>query len=98
MSNNPFNGLTDDQAERLACLAEEGCEVGQSVTKILRHGLYSHHPDFPMTTNKDLLEKELGDLLAVQEMMVEAGDLDVLAIRRHADQKRKNLPNWLHHN
>ena len=98
MSNNPFNSLTDAQSERLACLAEEGCEVGQAVTKILRHGRDSYHPEFPLTSNKELLEKELGDLLAFQEMMVAAVDMDVLAIRRHADQKRKNLPNWLHHN
>lgn len=96
--SKPFSQLTPQEVERLACVAEEAAEVGQVVGKILRHGFHSHHPDFPMTTNRELLEKELGDLLAVQEMLIRSGDLDVLAIRKHADQKHRNLPNWLHHN
>lgn len=94
----PFNGLTPAEAERLACASEESGEVGQAIGKILRHGYESHHPDFPLTSNREMLEKELGDVVAVMEMMVEAGDLNTLAIRRHADAKRKNLPNFLHHN
>lgn len=93
-----FNQLTPSEAELLACASEEAAEVGQAIGKILRHGYESYHPDFPLTSNRESLEKELGDLLAIQEMMVEAGSLNVLAIRRHADAKRKNVRNFLHHN
>lgn len=96
--SKPFNELSPAQAELLACLSEEASEVGQAVGKILRHGYASVHPDFPMTYNREYLEKELGDLLAIQELLVQAGELNVLRIRKHADQKLKNLPNWLHHN
>lgn len=98
MNFKPFNQLSPAQAELLACVGEESGEISQVVGKILRHGYESHHPDFPLTTNRELLQKELGDLLAIQERLVQAGELDVLAIRRHADAKHKNLPNWLHHN
>ena len=98
IKSRPFSNLTPAQAELLACLSEEASEVGQAVGKILRHGYESSHPDFPMTYNREYLEKELGDLLAIQERLVQAGELNVLRIRRHADQKLKNLPNWLHHN
>ena len=95
----PFNKLSPAQAELLACLTEEAGEVGQAVGKILRHGYESHHPDFPMTSNRESLEKELGDVLAVQELLVHASQLNVLNNRRHADRKKKNLlQNWLHHN
>lgn len=60
-----FNGLTTAQAERLAMLAEECGEVIQAVSKILRHGYNSAHPDRPFITNHELLANELTDLSAV---------------------------------
>lgn len=65
MSNEHFNRLTPAQAERLAMLAEECGEVIQIIGKILRHGYDSHHPNDPRTTNRELLGRELTDLLAV---------------------------------
>ena len=64
-----FNQLTPAEAERLAMLAEECGEVIQVVGKILRHGYDSHHPDNPKVTNRQLLGRELTDLLAVAAMM-----------------------------
>ena len=60
-----FNGLTPAQAERLAMLAEECGEVIQIVGKILRHGYANYHPDKPHVSNRELLGRELTDLLAV---------------------------------
>jgi len=60
-----FNGLTPAQAERLAMLAEECGEVIQIIGKILRHGYDSYHPQDRTATNRQLLGRELTDLLAV---------------------------------
>ena len=60
-----FNQLTPAEAERLAMLAEECGEVIQVIGKILRHGYDSYHPNDPATTNRQLLGRELTDLLAV---------------------------------
>jgi len=62
---NHFNRLTPAEAERLAMLAEECGEVIQVIGKILRHGYDSYHPADPSTTNRQLLGRELTDLLAV---------------------------------
>lgn len=58
-----FNQLTPAQAERLAILAEECGEVVQIIGKILRHGLYSHHP-VTGEVNIDALLREIIDVKA----------------------------------
>lgn len=58
----------------LACLTEEGCEVGQAGMKALRFGLIDKKPGFP-ETNLDRLAAELNDLRAVERMLIDAGIL-----------------------
>lgn len=87
-----FNRLTPAELERLAYLAEEMCEAGQIIGKILRHGYDSFDPTDPMnrvvgvegqgigrtldvTTNRQLLARELGDVQRGLNMMLAAGDL-----------------------
>lgn len=69
MNNWHFNQLTPAEAERLAMLAEEAGEIVQVVGKILRHGYENYHPDNPYKANRDLLAKEVTDILAVIELM-----------------------------
>lgn len=69
-----FNNLTPAEAERVAMLLEEAGEIVQACGKILRHGFESYHPDDPRTTNRMLLSREIGDILAVIDLM--DGDLD----------------------
>lgn len=64
------NGLTDAQEERLFMLAEELCEAGQAIGKTLRHGYDSTHPEGG-ETNREWLERELGDVAAVIKKLVE---------------------------
>ena len=92
-----FNRLTPAQAERLALLAEECGEVIQMVGKVLRHGYASHHPNDPISSNRMLLGDEVGHVLAVVEMMCEAGDIAKGAVGFAATQKRERVGRWLHH-
>ena len=68
-----FNKLTPAEAERLAMLAEECGEVIQVIGKILRHGYDSFHPADHSVTNRDLLGRELTDLLAVAASLCRDG-------------------------
>ena len=64
-----FNGLTPAEAERLAMMAEECCEVVQACMKIFRHGYESHHPNDPLTSNRVILTEEFADVEAVAVLM-----------------------------
>ena len=91
-----FNGLTPAEAERLAILAEECAEVIQVVGKILRHGYHSTHPDGGLT-NMELLEKELGDVLAAERLMIREGDVSEANIARAKTDKALRIGRYMHH-
>jgi len=91
-----FNGLSNAEAERLAVLMEELGEAQQAIGKILRHGFDTSYDD-GHPTNREDLEKELGDVQNAQRMMVEAGDLDPAAIQLRAKAKAMTIGQYLHH-
>jgi len=91
------NGLSAAETERLALLGEECAEIGKAIGKILRHGAESRNPDVAGSpTNRADLEREIGDLLWVIDLMAHCGDFSTLRARadsgRHARKVR-----YLHH-
>ena len=98
MSDTRFhNGLNKSETERLALLGEECAEIGQKIGKILRHGYQSRNPDVTNgPTNREDLEREIGDLLWAIDLMAHCGDVSLLRARadagRHARKTR-----YLHH-
>jgi hypothetical protein len=93
-----FNGLTPAEAERLAILIEECAEVQQIACKILRHGYESHNPTIPNSeTNREALERELGDLGHAASRMEAAADINPLKIRARAQSKPERIKPYLHH-
>jgi NTP pyrophosphatase (non-canonical NTP hydrolase) len=85
--------LTDAEIERLALLGEECGEVQHMIGKVLRHGYENSHKDYNYVKNRDLLRKEVLDLLAAIRLMfnvdLEAStDKEMNAI---IDQKNKHL-------
>lgn len=94
-----FNGLSDSELERLDILIEEAAEVIQIASKIKRHGYESRNPLVSESlTNREYLEKELGDLKCAKDLMIRAGDLNAVEIDGHAANKRHSIGKWLHHN
>lgn len=91
-----FNKLTPAEAERLALLLEELGEAQQAIGKILRHGYESCHPDGG-PTNRESLERELGDVYHAMIRMWSVGDLDGNAVTQHADNKARTIGRYLHH-
>jgi len=101
MNNVHFNKLTPAEAERLALLMEECAEVQQIIGKILRHGYESCHPfdrKKDPTTNKENLEKELGDVSAALALLIQAGDVTIRNVTKFRADKLKRVGKYLHHN
>lgn len=93
------NKLLPAQAEMLAVLAEECAEVQQVVMKILRRGYDSYNPfDESKTTNYDLLNKEVGDLVWVIKKLADNCGLNIKAVKESAKSKENRAEKYLHHN
>jgi hypothetical protein len=91
--------LSPAEHERLSMLLEELGEAQQIIGKILRHGYESVDPtrrDAP--TNRRMLQKEIGDVRAVLEMMFAADDIDRSAVADRIRPKLQQLQRYGHHN
>jgi NTP pyrophosphatase (non-canonical NTP hydrolase) len=92
-NENEIPGLSKAEYERLAILMEEMGEAIQIIGKVLRHGYEGHHPNAPHTTNRALLELELGDVRAAIILMLRADDLSEAKMEAHARHKYEKLIN-----
>jgi len=98
MKEENKNDLSNSETERLALLAEEMGEVIQIIGKILRHGYESYNPlvdDAP--TNRQELEKELGDVELIIYMLAEARDINRNVVDSRRIFKAEAIKRWLHH-
>ena len=95
---HPANGLSVSEAERLALLLEEAGEVVQAIGKVLRHGYESWNPNDPRrTSNRESLERELGDMAAAIQLMTGRRDLNAAFIKQCQVDKLKKVGQYLHH-
>ena len=78
----------------LQILQEECAEVIQATSKVFRFVYRSSHPDTPHKSNTDHLEEELGDVLAMIDLlsMHKVIDLNNLLVYKHA--KIEKLRTW----
>jgi hypothetical protein len=83
--------------ERLVILNEECSEVQHIISKILRHGMDSFHPDSPEITNTFLLQEELGDLLYAIGMVI-SKDLDESLVFTYTVNRPMDIAKYLHFN
>ncbi len=94
-----FSNLTDAAIERMSVLTEECGESVQIAGKVVRHGWLSYHPeDVNKTVNRQLLEKELGDVLFAMRLLGSAGDISLMEVERHSREKAQRIGAYLHHN
>ncbi len=91
-----FNKLTPAEVERLALLAEEMGEAIQAIGKILRHGFALHHPDGG-PTNREMLERECGDVLCLIDFLCIAGDMKHDRVISGRYRKAVTMQPYLHH-
>lgn len=93
-----FNSLSPAEHERLALLLEEMGEATQAIGKILRHGYKSFSPfDKTETTNRSMLEKEIGDVMAALDLLYAAKDLFASNTEEARRKKHISVRRYLHH-
>lgn len=84
----------DNQIKEILCITQEECaEVSQSVSKIFRFGWDSVHPKTGVN-NKEHLEEEIGDLLAMVDIMVEKCIISDSKLNEARKAKREKLKEW----
>lgn len=84
----------------LPIVVEECAEVIQVIQKINRFGIDGYSPTTPITTNKDHLIEEVGDLLYVIGYMIERGYLGEDAeerLEKAFKAKETKLRKWSPH-
>jgi hypothetical protein len=98
VATNHFNRLTEAEQERLAILIEEAGEIVQSGCKILRHGYESTNPvTGAEETNREALQREIGDLGHAVRRMIDEADLDSVIIEERTLSKPERIRPYLHH-
>ena len=74
-------------------LQEECAEVIQAVSKIRRFGM-DNHKFGEVQTNLEHLEEELGDVLAMVDIMLEQGIVNIAKLNEAKANKKFKLKKW----
>lgn len=85
--------MDDRTREILLILQEECAEVTQAISKCFRFGIDNFKPDKPKT-NLEHLEVELGDLLAMIDLLEQFGVIDRTNIEKAKHGKFEKLKQW----
>lgn len=85
--------MNDQIREIMSILQEENAEVIQAISKCFRFGLNNRKPGKPLT-NKEHLEVELGDVLAMIELLQNLGIISEKALEESKEKKFEKLKKW----
>jgi len=83
----------DKEREILSITQEECAEVIQAISKCFRFGLDQVKPGKPKT-NRQHLEEEIGDLLAMVEILVDKNMVSGESIEKAMEAKIEKLKKW----
>lgn len=73
--------------------AEEAAEVIVAISKISRFGIDNYKPGKPLT-NRQHLEEEVGDLLAMIDLMRDFNVIDMNSVNKAKIAKIEKLKQW----
>jgi NTP pyrophosphatase (non-canonical NTP hydrolase) len=85
--------MNPQEKEVMDILQEECAEVIQAVSKISRFGIDNYKPGKPKT-NREHLEEELGDMLAMIDILHEMDIVSYVNIERAQAAKIEKLKKW----
>jgi NTP pyrophosphatase (non-canonical NTP hydrolase) len=85
--------MNNKSQEIMSILQEECSEVIQAVSKINRFGIDNYKPGKPKT-NREHLEEELGDLLAMIELLESGGVVSRVKLEVAKNAKFEKLKKW----
>lgn len=80
----------------LVLASEECAEVIEAAAKAQRHGLLGSHPNGG-PHNIDRVARELGQVAAVVEMMIQLGIIDRVEYEAGIEEKWEKVGDYLHH-
>ena len=83
--------MRESEKQILLICQEECAEVTQAISKVFRFGYDS---EYNGRTNQQRLTEEIGDLLAMIDLMFEAGIIDESSTNMAAIQKKIKLKKW----
>lgn len=84
----------DPKTKEILDITQEECaEVVVAVSKISRFGLDNYKPGKPKT-NREHLEEEVGDLLAMVDLMIEHKIIDINSVDVARAAKKDKLKQW----
>jgi NTP pyrophosphatase (non-canonical NTP hydrolase) len=85
--------MNSKEKEVMDILQEECAEVIQAVSKISRFGIDNYKPGKPKT-NREHLEEELGDMLAMIDIMLEKSVISLEHLEIAKKAKIEKLKQW----
>lgn len=85
--------MNDKEHEVMNILSEECAEVVVAVSKCHRFGMDNYKPGKPKT-NREHLEEEIGDLLAMVDIMLEKGLVTIEHLEAAKIAKIEKLKKW----
>lgn len=85
--------MNDKTQETLDILQEECAEVIVEVSKCRRFGMDSLHYKTGVQ-HSAMLETEIGDVLAMVDILIEQGIIDAQALEVAKQNKRRKLEQW----
>ena len=85
--------MKEQEREVMNILSEECAEVIQAISKCHRFGLDNYKPGKPKT-NREHLEEELGDLLAMVDILLEMGVIKKSNLQQAEIAKVEKLKKW----
>jgi len=85
--------MNSKEIEVMNILQEECAEVIQAVSKVNRFGLDNFKPGKPKT-NREHLEEELGDMLAMIDIMLEKNVISLEHLEAAKTAKIEKLKQW----
>ena len=83
--------MKENEKEILLICQEECAEVTQAISKVFRFGYDSVYND---RSNHQRLTEEVGDLLAMIDLMIESGIIDESSVQLASTQKKIKLKQW----
>ncbi len=85
--------ISNKEHEIMSILQEESAEIIQAVSKVFRFGYASKHPDKGQT-NREHLAEEIGDMLAMVQLVIENKIVDWEAVETAKNNKFEKLQRW----
>jgi NTP pyrophosphatase (non-canonical NTP hydrolase) len=86
--------MNESQIQEIMNILQEECaEVIQAVSKINRFGIDNFKPGKPKT-NRDHLEDELGDVIAMIDLLIESSVVSKSNLDDAAKAKKIKLQTW----